>query len=106
MFKLVFGCLNLGEVWDPRAHGPPFWYKITGMPSMWFTSQEAHDRLERFVQKANPGYHAVSIFPEELALYALSGDDERNELQIGVSWVPDPWVPDEGVPTGRSENGF
>lgn len=73
-----------GDVWDPRRHGLPFKYRLLGMPSMWFTSRKTLEDLKHFMSVA----HNVSvsrIFPEEIALFALSGDDERGELRSALS---------------------
>lgn len=69
------------EAWDPRCHGVPMQYWLMGLPSMWFTCTETWQKLKLYIDMANPGGRAVSIYPQEFAYYALSGDDEREELR-------------------------
>merc|ERR1719491_2226138 len=38
-----------GEIWDPRVHGMPWPYWLTGMPAMWFTSRKALKDLQYWV---------------------------------------------------------
>jgi len=70
-------------VWDPRVHGvPPFW--LLGLPSVWFTSQEALHNLKQYAVFAQLGSDKnaedYDLFPAELARYALEGDSNRCEL--------------------------
>merc|ERR1712151_1174971 len=56
------------------------------MPSMWFTSEEALQKLKSYIEMASPKSKRVSkIYPQELACYALSGDEERAELQRALN---------------------
>merc|ERR1719491_711157 len=70
-----------GDVRDPRKLGLPIRFKLFGLPSMWFTSEEVLRDLSRWVELVYPSSRVSQIYPQELALYALSGEDERLSLQ-------------------------
>merc|ERR1712210_419381 len=58
-----------------------WYYRWFGLPSMWFTSEEAYRDLKLWIDKAHPVQNSKKrvrrIYPEELALYALHGEEER-----------------------------
>jgi len=73
------------EAWDPRRHGTPTKYWLFGLPSMWFTSEDALQKLKKYIGMASADSERVTkIYPQELAYFALSGDSERAELQISL----------------------
>merc|ERR1719263_847525 len=63
---------------DPRedGHGIPHRYSWFGLPSMWFTSQQAYDDLRLWIMHSRFDYDLVKykIYPEEMALLALDPD--------------------------------
>jgi len=69
------------HVWDPRKDGVPFKYQWFGLPSMWFTSDTTLRDLYRWIDSAHPTKSISMIYPQELALYALSGDQHRHFLK-------------------------
>lgn len=72
-----------GQVWDVRQDGLPLRCRLWGLPSMWFQTQDAKDRLLHFVDGLNPGQQVRRVFPEELAMYSLTCDDDsREELAL------------------------
>mmetsp|Transcript_5506 Transcript_5506/g.8559 ORF Transcript_5506/g.8559 Transcript_5506/m.8559 type:complete len:568 (-) Transcript_5506:164-1867(-) len=75
---------SFGETWDPRRNGTPLSYWFGGMPSMWFTRKEVMQKLKHYIDMANPGKKNGNFHPQELAYYALSGDEERCELQTAL----------------------
>lgn len=70
-----------GTIWDPRTDGLPLKYRVLGLPSMWFTSAEALEDMKLWIDEAKPTARVAQIHPEEIAFYALSGDDERRTVQ-------------------------
>jgi len=70
-----------GEILDPRKDTMPLYYRWFGLPSMWFTSEEAYRDLKLWIDKAhpvkNPRKSVRRFYPEEVALYALHGEEER-----------------------------
>jgi hypothetical protein len=68
------------EVWDPRKHGEPFYYKLMGMPCMWFTSHDALNDLKAFISNARKT-RICAIKPQEIAFLVLSGEEGRTEVQ-------------------------
>lgn len=80
-----------GVPFDPHKHGIPRGYRWLGLPSMWFTSQEAYDDLRLWITRAQQhggaeldsddprAVEEVSvsrhgkIYPEEMAIFALDG---------------------------------
>lgn len=66
-----------GRIWDPRNDGVPLRYWLLGLPSMWFTSDQAYCDVLEWIDKANPIHQVRGFYPEEIALYALRGDEER-----------------------------
>lgn len=68
-----------GHVWDVRAKGVPCRFQIFGLPSMWFASETAKQDLLRSVGELHHGIVTSELFPEELALYALEGDEKQRE---------------------------
>lgn len=70
-----------GDVWDVRTHGLPWRYKLFGAPSMWFTSTEALEDLMKYIDMAVPTAPVWEIRPQEIAYYALQGDEERITVQ-------------------------
>jgi len=74
-----------GGVWDPRKHGTPIWYRLLGMPSMWFTSQRTQQDLIKWIAMAH-NRNVSRIYPQEIAGFALSGGDEaRTELRDALA---------------------
>jgi hypothetical protein len=74
-----------GSVWDPREHGVPRRFWLLGLPSMWFTSRAALDKLKDYVGQAQkPSAKSVGVYPQELASYALLDDKQRVELSIAL----------------------
>lgn len=73
-----------GEVWDPRTDGLPWRFKLLGLPSMWFTSQEALDDLKHWIDEAIPTSQVLEIYPQEMAYYALAGGEERGKVQSAL----------------------
>lgn len=69
------------QVWDPRQDGVPFKFWWFGLPSMWFTTEVAHRDLFHWMDSAHPTKHIFQIYPQELALYALSGHEQRAFLK-------------------------
>merc|ERR1712232_615324 len=63
---------------DPREDGDgiPRKYRGFGLPSMWFTSQEAYDDLRLWIMHSRFDYDDVriKIYPKEMALLALNPD--------------------------------
>lgn len=62
---------------DPRedCDGIPRRYRWFGLPSMWFTSQQAYDDLRLWVTHSrNEDYGRAKLHPEEMALLALNPD--------------------------------
>lgn len=70
-----------GGVWDPRVDGMPLRFRLFGLPSMWFTSKQALADLRYWIAMAHPTARVAEIHPQEIAYYALSGEDERREVQ-------------------------
>lgn len=68
------------EVWDPRVHGVPRKYALTGLPSMWFTSQETIQDLMNFISYAQKE-PVVELKQQEIALLVLSGDESNAEVR-------------------------
>jgi hypothetical protein len=68
-------CENGCKSWDPKfaQDGVPRQYQWFGLPSMWFTSEQAYDDLRCWVTLARRESDLVKskIHPEELALFAL-----------------------------------
>ncbi|CAJ1429084.1 unnamed protein product, partial [Effrenium voratum] len=63
------------EPWDPSVHGTPRRFRWFGLPSMWFTSNQAYADLSLWIQhaKGNDGARKVNkVFPEEMALFSLN----------------------------------
>merc|ERR1712166_122143 len=80
--------------WDPRRDGVPWTYWLLGLPSMWFTTPNTMRSFKKYAVAAQLGAQGsmdrVDIYPEELARYALLGDDEREELSRALhesKWV-------------------
>jgi len=71
-------------VWDPRKHGIPWRYRFLGLPSMWFTSNEALHDLKYWIDTANPVSRVSQIYPQEIAFYAMLGHDEREHLHTAL----------------------
>lgn len=71
-------------VWDPREHGIPLKYKLFGLPSMWFTSNEALHDLKHWIDMANPVSKTCEIYPQEIAFYAMKGHDEREHIHAAL----------------------
>jgi hypothetical protein len=63
---------------DPRMEGTgvPRQYRWFGLPSMWFTSQQAYDDLRLWIMHCRQESDDVlpKIYPEEMALLALDPD--------------------------------
>lgn len=72
-----------GSVWDPRRDGLPGLCSVLGLPSMWFTSAETYEDVLQWVELSQAESTAPSerLFPEELALLAVSSEEKRQELQ-------------------------
>lgn len=85
----LYDCAN-NVPFDPHRHGIPPGYQWLGLPSMWFTSQEAYDDLRLWITRAQQQGGAElkssdpraversarqidKIFPEEMAIFALDG---------------------------------
>lgn len=67
---------NDPRAWDPRSDkdGVPPEYSWFGLPSMWFTSQQAYDDLRLWTTLSRKEHHQdglVKLHAEEIALYAL-----------------------------------
>lgn len=69
------------KVWDPRKDGVPLSYRFFGLPSMWFTTDAVLRDLYRWMDTAHPTKNISQIYPQEMALFALSGQEERRSLQ-------------------------
>merc|ERR1719281_1653247 len=67
-----------GTPLDPRdnGHGLPFRYRWFGLPSMWFTSEEAYNDMRLWVQYSRQDKTDIlpKLYPEEMALLALNPD--------------------------------
>lgn len=68
-----------GKVFDPRRDELPIKYWF-GLPSMWFTSERACRDLVLWIEMMNPSHLVHSVHPEEMALYALKGVEERETV--------------------------
>jgi hypothetical protein len=70
-------CSN-GSPLDPREHGHglPMRYRWFGLPSMWFTSDEAYNDMRLWVQYSRQDAQGTmpKLYPEEMALLALNPD--------------------------------
>jgi len=80
--------------WDPRRDGVPWSCWLLGLPSMWFTTPNTMQKFKQYVVAAQLGAQEsvdrIDIYPEELARYALQGDDAREELSRALhesKWV-------------------
>lgn len=74
--------------WDPRFHGAARWsWWFFGLPAVWFSSEETYKQLTKYIAKADPCSTSVVIQPQELAFYALSGEDERQELSRALKYT-------------------
>lgn len=71
-------------IWDPRTDGLPWRFRVLGLPSMWFTSQDALEDLKHWIDLAVPTSRVVSIYPQEIAYYTLAGSEERVAVQSAL----------------------
>lgn len=71
-------------VWDPRFDGVPWRFKMFGLPSMWFTSQDALNDLKKWIDYAVPTSKVLAIYPQEMAYYALKGSEQRGSVECAL----------------------
>jgi len=94
-------------VWDPRRHGVPRSYWLLGLPSMWFTTPDAMRSFKKYVVSAQLGAQesmdGIEVYPEELARYALKGDEERKELSQALK--ESRWVDGSSVGRAKTDDG-
>jgi len=90
--------------WDPRRGGVPWSYRLLGLPSMWFTTPEAMHKFKEYVVAAQLGAQespfGIDVYPEEIARYALLGDNEREELSRALQQSK--WV--DGRAVGKADD--
>jgi len=94
--KLIMPRQKDGRGWDPHAQAgaPPGW--LLGLPSMWFTDEEAYSDLCFWVVRASEPEAAagakVGVFPEELATFAISNGNNAdiltNTMRLAKLWDP------------------
>merc|ERR1712187_1023845 len=76
-----------GQPWDPKTMGAPTWWRLGGLPSMWFTSRKAYDDLRLWISSAMEpelGVVISKIFPEEAALLAIEDAEYAEQLSYSL----------------------
>merc|ERR1712046_367432 len=68
-----------GYPFDPRRDPYPLWNRLFGLPSMWFSSAEAKQRLLEWINKVHPG-KVYDFLAPEIGFYAKVGTDERKGM--------------------------
>lgn len=66
------------EVWNLNKHGVPLRFRFFGLPSIWFATPKDYSKLLCYVNGVRP-HKVFAIFPEELAMLLLKGDDDMHE---------------------------
>jgi len=75
------------RAWDPRRDALNWSSRLCGLPSVWFSSKEVQSELNDHINKVNPGQDGCKVWLEELAVYALAGEAERQELSRTLKYA-------------------